>query len=1508
MDITREVTMKKKMLFIKKFILVLLLVYISSLYFSLTNKAHASDTTTELFYMGYSSGLSRTQLKDATNTIKFIEETYENNSFTYQSTGETVSESNPMITVLTHGYGGSNLNWSNDFPFYSETDKKEEREIEFTYDPTSIIERLREVTNGEVYSADVNSENNFQLFKLQLTKTTSDGNTISLVDNYNAVKLSFENNNKLSEDEFGSIQYSETYECVDQITDISKHIIIVFNTKNTKALNDVVYGEFDYMLDKIVYDVKVLNNGILPKINLVSHSRGGITNMQYALEHPSLVDSICTLGSPFLGSHLGQSEKILEILKIYKTKPEDGAWDIVNETKYNGYKNRWNRYYNELYSNINFHAIGGYSSIDFLNYMILKDAYMGKYDVEWLPALFTFINSNRPLENIVVTLGKATQYLHFEGDYEKYRFAVELICDNICIDNIGDGLVNRLSIKDDLFIDLNSQLANGYTGVIQYAKKFKTYNTDLTKLSTDDVAIVHNLEARDAELIDYIIRNMNYSSGNTNQYITELKSDGSLIIKRAYFISSLNNEIIIPNNINGRTVSEIGDYAFSNLNVADGINKVTIPATIKKIGIESFYNCSFIETVNFEQNSQLSEISDGAFANCTNLNTINLPPTVTKISTESFKNCSSLISIDLPTSLTTLEVDSFANCENLNSITIPSINGSFKTIDNVVYSKDETKLIFYPCGKNDSTLTVSPTTTEILTGAIVNNYYLTTIDLANTRVLRAYSIINCQNLANVIGTRIESVYEGALNQTYWLDSKNTNAILGTCLIKYNMSENRLKAEDLYNVKTIGSDAFYNSDIIEIVLPENIEQINPSSFTYSSNLNKVTILGNPYIFNNSFDYVSKDLVINVKYGVYDDYCSNTNLSKYFDMFNIISTKITLIDDIISEQNLYYGEEYSLPTSNLNGYTKNWYDQNGIYYAQTGIWHNLNSEVTLTASIEENVKFVNENGSVLYQCNLINGDRYSFDNRSIYVNGEVVHTLSLPRNYYQYEYYINNESVIDGTYDKSFTIIVVKEKPIIYEIKIYRYNPYHAEAQYSVIYFTYEDIEQNDIEHFYAGDYKKYTFDGLFIDASKTIQLIDPYDVLTMSEKVLYAKWSVITYEVIFNYHDDNNSYSVLTVSALDNIITLPRPQNISKEHHYASCWQILPENKKYEFNTEYEVVSNTEITLKWELIKYIIVYKNLNGAVNSNNSYYTYGMSFRFNSPVLNGHTFMGWYTDNTFTTPISSVSNTDSGKKVLYAKWKKVSNSLIRSSEQIITDDGKMKQHYDIISINSLFGMSAEELYNKNYREIKLTLNLRIWEIDDGYQHIYLYNGFSSNAKELYKKEGIEHGGVGKDGTKKLYTFTGITINVSDLIGSNEIYVRYDASGRLDDDWGNSDLSVEMSTTQVNTELHEYLYTSLGSKGHRVHCACGESFQTAHVVSSSSTGNRFVKCLFCEYILDLGTDTGLVRPFNLDMYYTSENGSYILPSGVIVLVDEDINAFVNCTLVFNKNDNNLEKA
>ena len=93
-------------------------------------------------------------------------------------------------------------------------------------------------------------------------------------------------------------------------------------------------------------------------------------------------------------------------------------------------------------------------------------------------------------------------------------------------------------------------------------------------------------------------------------------------------------------------------------------------------------------------------------------------------------------------------------------------------------------------------------------------------------------------------------------------------------------------------------------------------------------------------------------------------------------------------------------------------------------------------------------------------------------------------------------------------------------------------------------------------------------------------------------------------------------------------------------------------------------------------------------------------------------------------------------------------------------------------------------------------------------------------------------------------------------------------------------------------------YTYIDNSTHKYSCGCGMGAEAQpHVIEASSIIGigKFAKCIECGYLVDLRDDY-----FNsiLSITKISINGSYILSSGAIVLVDQDIQAYLKGTLVF----------
>ena len=120
----------------------------------------------------------------------------------------------------------------------------------------------------------------------------------------------------------------------DYRDDEIKHTIVLYETEDAYESNDLSYQEFDEVISRVVYDIKKSNNDILPKINLIGHSRGGLINLLYALDHPDMVNQIFSIGTPYNGSSTAKIDVELNDCNIGSSiNSKDGEEIYLNSFK-----------------------------------------------------------------------------------------------------------------------------------------------------------------------------------------------------------------------------------------------------------------------------------------------------------------------------------------------------------------------------------------------------------------------------------------------------------------------------------------------------------------------------------------------------------------------------------------------------------------------------------------------------------------------------------------------------------------------------------------------------------------------------------------------------------------------------------------------------------------------------------------------------------------------------------------------------------------------------------------------------------------------------------------------------------------------------------------------------------------------------------------------------------------------------------------------------------------------
>lgn len=155
----------------------------------------------------------------------------------------------------------------------------------------------------------------------------------------------------------------------------------------------------------------------------------------------------------------------------------------------------------------------------------------------------------------------------------------------------------------------------------------------------------------------------------------------------------------------GYNSQNIYNNAFKNDN---NIRSVKISKDITKICASAFYDCENLESVSFEEGSNLKTIDYYGFYKCTSLKEISLPDTLSSIGSHCFQGCSSLESVKLPDGLKCVEYCAFKDCSSLKYIEIPDSvkelsSGAFVRCTSLEYIKTPLNLgyiadyCFYEC-------------------------------------------------------------------------------------------------------------------------------------------------------------------------------------------------------------------------------------------------------------------------------------------------------------------------------------------------------------------------------------------------------------------------------------------------------------------------------------------------------------------------------------------------------------------------------------------------------------------------------------------------------------------------------------------------------------------------------------------------------------------------------------------------------------------------------------------
>ena len=288
--------------------------------------------------------------------------------------------------------------------------------------------------------------------------------------------------------------------------------------------------------------------------------------------------------------------------------------------------------------------------------------------------------------------------------------------------------------------------------------------------------------------------------------------------------TGIGGDVVVPATLDGKTVLEIGENAFSN---NDSLTSITLPEGLKRIGRAAFQQCRSLNRVTFPES--LEGIDEWAFGICSSLTSISLPKNVSFIGGNPFNQCSSL-----------------------TSISVSPLNPNYQVVGGLLVDKSGKTVIACPGGAVSAIIPEG--ITAIGDQAFAGCYHLTNINLPESvasigsmafihtgltsinipkkvSAIARWSFGHCGDLVSITVAHDNSSYTSIDGLLFDKD--------GTSLIACPAGKTSVLLPT--SVTDIGSSAFYGCDKLMVInLPENVKSIADQGFAYCRNLTNIVL--------------------------------------------------------------------------------------------------------------------------------------------------------------------------------------------------------------------------------------------------------------------------------------------------------------------------------------------------------------------------------------------------------------------------------------------------------------------------------------------------------------------------------------------------------------------------------------------------------------------------------------------------------------------------------------------
>ncbi len=364
-------------------------------------------------------------------------------------------------------------------------------------------------------------------------------------------------------------------------------------------------------------------------------------------------------------------------------------------------------------------------------------------------------------------------------------------------------------------------------------------------------------------------------------------------------VSSASGELIIPETINGKTVTAIGKEAFKGCN----LSSVEIPATVNKIEDRAFFASPNLYSVKFKGTdvtfgnsvfaecdnlllvtlpSQLKEIKANDFSQCHSLAGITFPETLTYIGDGAFES-SGLMQVSIPANVEYIGKNAFANCTNNRAFYVESSNSNYKRDDSyALLSKDGSELIAFPLKSENKSYTVPEGVTVIAELAFANSSSIQNVTLSSTvKEIGPYAFSDCKALAEVnLNEGLEKIGTLAFkNCTALKDVTVPSTVTEFDSAFYNCGLTNVTLAD--GITAISRAAFdMCKDLVTVSIPTSVTTISAGAFKDCSSLDSLDIPGSvTSIDKSAFLNIKDKIVLYVEDGSYAEQFAQENSIQY-----------------------------------------------------------------------------------------------------------------------------------------------------------------------------------------------------------------------------------------------------------------------------------------------------------------------------------------------------------------------------------------------------------------------------------------------------------------------------------------------------------------------------------------------------------------------------------------------------------------------------------------------------